>query len=99
MAPGDAGVGQALAAAAGLDVDSADWLRAPADVGPGREAALAWLHEMLPPIARGEVRRRGPRLRLTGPEPDDLAYQATADALTAITGKLGRLHAKVAGGA
>jgi RNA polymerase sigma-70 factor (ECF subfamily) len=43
-------------------------------------------------IARGEVARRGPRLRLTGPELDDLAYQAAADALVAITGKLGQFR-------
>ncbi len=55
-------------AAAGLDSDSAEWLRALADAGPRREAALARLHEMLVRIARGEARRRGPRLQLTGPE-------------------------------
>jgi RNA polymerase sigma-70 factor (ECF subfamily) len=47
---------------------------------------------MLVRIARGEVRRRGPRLRITGPELDDLAYQAAADALLAITGKLGQFR-------
>ena len=36
----------------------------------------------------GEVRRRGPRPRIAGPELDDLAPQAAADALVAITGKL-----------
>ena len=63
-----------------------------ADVGPRREAALARLHEMLVRIARGEVRRRSPRLQLTGPELDDVAYQAAADALIAITGKLGQFR-------
>jgi RNA polymerase sigma-70 factor, ECF subfamily len=43
---------------------------------------------MLVRIARGEAARRGPRLAITGPELDDLAYQAAADALVAITGKL-----------
>ena len=43
-------------------------------------------------IAQGEVRRRGPRLRITGPELDDLAQQAAADALVAITGKLGQFR-------
>jgi RNA polymerase sigma-70 factor, ECF subfamily len=38
------------------------------------------------------VARRGPRLRITGPELDDLAYQAAADALVAITGKLGQFR-------
>ena len=43
-------------------------------------------------IARGEVGRRGPRLRITGPELDDLAFQAAADALLAITGKIGQFR-------
>ena len=43
-------------------------------------------------IARGEVRRRGPRLRISGPELDDLAYQAAADALLAITSKIGQFR-------
>jgi RNA polymerase sigma-70 factor, ECF subfamily len=92
MAPGDSGVEQTPAAAAGLDADSAEWLRELADSGPRREAALARLHEMLLRIARGEARRRGPRLRVTGPELDDLAHQAAADALIAITGKLGQFR-------
>src|SRR5262249_410713 len=44
-------------------------------------------------VARGEVQRRAPRLQLSGPELDDLAYQAAADALLAITGKLGQFRA------
>ena len=63
-----------------------------AGAGPRREAALARLHEMLVRIARGEIRRRSPRLQLTGPELDDVAYQAAADALIAITGKLGQFR-------
>ncbi len=92
MVPGDSGVEQTPVAAAGLDSDSAEWLRVLADAGPRREAGLARLHEMLVRIARGECRRRGPRLQLTGPELDDLAYQAAADALIAITGKLGQFR-------
>ncbi len=80
------------AGGAGLDPESAEWVRALADTGPQREAALARLHGMLLRIAQGEVRRRGPRLRITGPELDDLAYQAAADALLAITGKLGQFR-------
>jgi RNA polymerase sigma-70 factor, ECF subfamily len=79
-------------AAARLDPDSAEWLRALADTGPQREVALARLHAMLLRIAQREVRRRGPRLRITGPELEDLAYQATADALMAITAKLGQFR-------
>ncbi len=92
MVPADSGVERTSVAAAGLDSDSAEWLRVLTDAGPRRDAALARLHEMLVRIARGEVRRRGPRLQLTGPELDDLAYQAAADALLAITGKLGQFR-------
>ena len=81
-----------LAAVAGLDADSVDWPRTLAGTGPRREEALARLHALLVRIARGEVARRSPRLRLTGPELDDLAYQAAADALVAITGKLGQFR-------
>src|SRR5215467_7237857 len=73
---------------AGLDADAAEWPRALASTGPRREEALARLHELLVRIARGEVARRSPRLQLTGPELDDLAYQAAADELVAITSKL-----------
>ena len=81
-----------VAAVAALDADPAEWPRVLAGTGPQREAALAQLHALLLRIARGEVARRGPRLQLTGPELDDLAYQATADALIAITGKLGQFR-------
>ncbi len=89
---GDHTVQKALAVPAGLDAESAEWFRALAGTGRGREAALARLHELLVRIARGEAARRGPQLRITGPELDDLAYQAAADALVAITGKLGQFR-------
>jgi RNA polymerase sigma-70 factor (ECF subfamily) len=75
-----------------VDPESAEWLGALADRGAQREAALARLHEMLLRIAQRECRRRGPRLRITGPELEDLAYQAAADALVAITRKLGQFR-------
>jgi len=71
-----------------LDPESAGWLSALTGTGAEREAALERLHALLVRIARGEVARRGPRLQITGPELDDLAYQAAADALVAITAKL-----------
>jgi len=91
MVPADPGM-SGTPAAPRLDPESAEWLRTLAGTSPRREAALARLHEMLVRIARSEVRRRGPRLRITGPELDDLAYQAAADALMAITGKLGQFR-------
>src|SRR5260370_41269345 len=47
---------------------------------------------MLLRIAQREARRRGSRLLIGGPELEDLAYQAAADALMAITGKLGQFR-------
>src|SRR5215469_12983650 len=75
-----------------LDPESAGWLSALTGIGAEREAALERLHGLLVRIACGEVRRRGPRLQITGPELDDLAYQAAADALVAITSKLGQFR-------
>jgi RNA polymerase sigma-70 factor (ECF subfamily) len=73
-------------APAPLDPESVQWLR---DLrGPGREAAYERLHGLLLRVARGEVRRRGPRAGIDGPELDDLAHQAAADALLAIRRKL-----------
>jgi RNA polymerase sigma-70 factor (ECF subfamily) len=83
---------EVAASASQLDAESARWLRALAEPGAAREVALARLHELLLSIARREVARRGPRLAITGPELDDLAYQAAADALLAITGKVGQFR-------
>jgi RNA polymerase sigma-70 factor, ECF subfamily len=79
-------------AAARLDPESAEWLRVLGRGDQEREAALSRLHEMLLRIAQREVRRRGPRLRIAGQELEDLAYQAAADALMAITAKLGQFR-------
>ena len=75
-----------------LDPESAEWLRVLGRGDQEREAALARLHGMLLRIAQREVRRRGPGLRITGPELEDLAYQSAADALMAITAKLGQFR-------
>ncbi len=65
-----------------------DWVAALRGLGPRREAALAELHAILVRIAQAEVGRRGNRLRLAGPELEDLADQAADDALVAITAKV-----------
>ena len=91
MVSGDPGVGEARVTPGRLDPESAEWLSALAGTGTEREAALARLHELLVRIARGEVRRR-PQVQITGPELDDLAYQAAADALLAITRKIGQFR-------
>ncbi|MFE8949358.1 RNA polymerase subunit sigma-70 [Streptomyces sp. NPDC007856] len=56
--------------------------------GPQYEQACTQLHELLVRIAMDEVFRRGPRYRITGPELNDLAHQAVADALMRITHKI-----------
>jgi RNA polymerase sigma-70 factor, ECF subfamily len=52
-----------------------------------REAGYARLHARLVRVAHGELRRRS-ALRFDGPERDDLAHQAAADALVSIRRRL-----------
>ncbi|HEX5617658.1 MAG TPA: RNA polymerase sigma factor [Solirubrobacteraceae bacterium] len=71
-----------------LDPESAAWLRALGGEGGDLEAACERLHALLLRVAYGELRRRGPAAGINGPELDDLAHQAAADALVAIRRKL-----------
>jgi len=91
MMPGEPAV-DGITPPAGLDADSAAWVRSLTGPAEQREAALARLHEMLLRIAHSELRRRSGQLRITGPELDDLAYQAAADALLAIMAKVGQFR-------
>jgi RNA polymerase sigma-70 factor (ECF subfamily) len=43
-------------------------------------------------VARAETRRRGGQLRVSGPELDDLAHQAAADAVVVIIAKVGEFR-------
>ena len=92
MGAGDLTVQKALVDPGELDAESAEWVEVLGSTGPRREAALARLHELLLRIARKEAARRGPRLAITGPELDDVAHQAAADALLAITAKIGQFR-------
>ena len=91
MAPADPTV-HGISPPRRLDPESTQWIRELSGTGPQREAAQARLHDLLLRIARSELRRRGSQLRITGPELDDLAYQAAADALLAIIDKLGQFR-------
>lgn len=72
-----------------LDPESAAWVDAlEGGRGAQYEQACTQLHELLVRIAMDEVFRRGPRYRITGPELNDLAHQAAADALMRITHKI-----------
>lgn len=77
-----------------LDAESAEWVRALAGTGLRREAELARLHGLLVRVALTHAGRGGPQLRITGQELEDLAYQAAADALLAITAKLQQFRGK-----
>jgi RNA polymerase sigma-70 factor, ECF subfamily len=76
-----------------LDADSLAWMTALAQTDAReRRAAEARLHDMLLRVARGELSRRSSSLRISGPELDDLAFQAAADAMMAITSKLSKFR-------
>ncbi|MGH9088227.1 MAG: RNA polymerase subunit sigma-70, partial [Acidimicrobiales bacterium] len=92
MASTDPSSGPRATTAPGLDAESTAWVASLGDTGTVKEAAVVRLHELLLRIARAEVHRRSGRLRLTGPELDDLAHQAAADALVAVTAKLGQFR-------
>jgi RNA polymerase sigma-70 factor, ECF subfamily len=92
MVSADPAAGGTACAQARIDPESAEWVATLTAGGAEQEAALARLHELLVRIARSETRRRSRRLRVAGPEMDDLAYQAAADALMAIIAKLGQFR-------
>ncbi|GIL27796.1 sigma-70 family RNA polymerase sigma factor [Actinocatenispora comari] len=73
-----------------IDQESRRWLRDLAPRGPAREAACRELYPLLLRIAKFEVRRRAPLLALNGPELEDIAHQAAADALMAVSERLDR---------
>jgi RNA polymerase sigma-70 factor (ECF subfamily) len=75
-----------------LDPDSREWIDALASRGAQYEQACRRLHGDLLRIAFKELERRRGRHRLSGPELDDLAHQAAADALVAITRKTGQFR-------
>ncbi len=75
--------------APGPDPESREWISALTGEGGRREDAIARLHALLLRAARFEVARRRRDLSARAPtELDDLAAQAAADALMAITAKL-----------
>jgi RNA polymerase sigma factor (sigma-70 family) len=71
-----------------IDRENARWVRALAAGSPSREAACSELYRLLLRVGRAEARRRAPLLRLDGPELEDIAHEAVADALMAICDRL-----------
>jgi RNA polymerase sigma-70 factor (ECF subfamily) len=69
-----------------LDPETAEWLAALRDAR--RDKAIGQLHDLLLRVARSEIRRRNTGGQITGPEVDDLAHQAAADAVLLITSRI-----------
>ncbi len=92
MIAGDQAQGSAPPPAAALDQESAEWLRDLRGNDPARRVAQERLHRLLLGVARGELARRRHTVPITGPELDDLAHQAAADALVAILARLGQFR-------
>ena len=71
------------------DPESLRWLERLRSDGARRDESIAELHSLLLRAARHETRRRRGWLGgAAGPELDDLAHQAAADALVAVVDKL-----------
>ena len=69
-----------------VDPQTAEWVAPLRDVR--NEQAVKRLHALLLRIARNELRRRSVGRRIDGPEIDDIAHQATADAVLLITRRI-----------
>ena len=73
---------------AGLDDASRAWLAGLRASGRAHEECVSALHDLLLRVARHEVARRAGSLMMRGPELEDVAQQATDDALMAIRSKV-----------
>jgi RNA polymerase sigma-70 factor, ECF subfamily len=75
-----------------FDTESASWVEGLSGTGPGYDTTVARLHEFLVRVAQNEARRRAGQLQIAGPELDDLAHQAAADALVGVVAKVGQFR-------
>lgn len=71
-----------------MDGASAAWVDGLVSHGDAHESCVVALHAVLLKVARHEVARRASFLQLHGPELEDVAQQATDDALMAIRAKV-----------
>ena len=74
------------------DHDSGAWVRGLDAHGAAYDETVARLHDLLLRVARAEVYRRRAQLPMAGPELDDLAHQAAADAVMGVVRKLGEFR-------
>jgi len=73
-----------------FDSASDEWLKSL--TGDEREEAVGRLYQLLVCAALREAHRRSTGLRVTGPELDDIAFQAAADAVVSVLAKLHRFR-------
>ena len=74
------------------DSDSDAWVRGLDANGAAYDQTVARLHDLLLRVARAEVHRRRAQLPMAGPELDDLAHQAAADAVMGVVRKVGEFR-------
>ena len=74
------------------DHDSGAWVRGLDANGVAYDETVARLHDLLLRVARAEVHRRRAQLPMAGPELDDLAHQAAADAVMGVVRKVGEFR-------
>jgi RNA polymerase sigma-70 factor (ECF subfamily) len=68
------------------DPESAEWVASLRDAR--RDMAIGQLHQLLLRVARSEIRRRNSGGQITGPEVEDLAHQAAADAVLLVISRI-----------
>jgi RNA polymerase sigma-70 factor (ECF subfamily) len=79
-------LGSSGAGSRSVDSETAEWLASLRDAR--RDEAIGRLHDLLLRAARREIGRRNTGGRITGPEVDDLAHQAAADAVLLIADRI-----------
>jgi RNA polymerase sigma factor (sigma-70 family) len=84
--------GRVLVGGRSFDPESAAWVQDLSPYSSKFEDACRSLYVMLIKIARRETARRSSAWRITGPELEDLAHHAAADALMRITHKIGEFR-------
>ena len=74
------------------DDDADAWVTGLGASGLAHDETVARLYDLLLRVARAEVQRRRAQLPIAGPELDDLAHQAAADAVVAVVRKAGEFR-------
>lgn len=75
-----------------IEGENRRWVQSLGATGRDREIACQDLYPLLLRVARREVVRRAPGLRMFGPELEDIAHQSAGDALMAISDRLDRFR-------